>query len=227
MYAFSIDQYDARMSKELVQQKFEAAWEVFAMTCGSYLAPEASYQAWFAHYLISQFGIDRVAREPVVHIRNLPENEHTMTFGGKSEIRLDAVVTREPGIMMPHYANRLAKAVDGTGLGLLNHLDVISELKVAASQTNGLDFPEVKRDIYKLRMLFHARREEYGESKQPLAYLCVLDNHPKRKKFDKERLLSLAENIDSDLSVKVLYKSSENVPRLPENGRLYKWETHE
>lgn len=45
--------------------KFRAAGEVFARTCAAAVAPEATFQAWFAHYLISQFGIDRVAREPI------------------------------------------------------------------------------------------------------------------------------------------------------------------
>ena len=31
---------------ELVRTKFEAAWEVFAATCGRFLASEATYQAW-------------------------------------------------------------------------------------------------------------------------------------------------------------------------------------
>ena len=50
---------------EDVAAKFEAAWEVFARTCAHAVAPEATFQAWFAHYLISQFGSDRVAREPI------------------------------------------------------------------------------------------------------------------------------------------------------------------
>lgn len=52
---------------EDIDRKFRAAWKVFAETCVNTLVPEATYQAWFAHYLISQFGIDRVAREPNFH----------------------------------------------------------------------------------------------------------------------------------------------------------------
>ena len=47
---------------EDVAAKFEGAWDVFARTCANAIAPEATFQAWFAHYLISQFGIDRVAK---------------------------------------------------------------------------------------------------------------------------------------------------------------------
>ncbi|MGO2069007.1 hypothetical protein [Glutamicibacter arilaitensis] len=208
---------------ELIDQKFRAAWQVFAMTCGSYLAPEASYQAWFAHYLISQFGIDRVAREPVINIGNFSQNEYKVAFDGRLEVRLDAVVTSEPGIMMPHYANRLAKAADESGLGLLNHLDVISELKIAASAADGLDFPEVARDVHKLRMLLHARREKYGDQAGPKAYLCILDNHPKKKRFDKERVLKLAKHEDPCLDIEVLYQRTYEVPGLPPSGKLEKW----
>jgi hypothetical protein len=38
---------------EDVAKKFEAAWEVFTKTCAGAVAPEATFQAWFAHYLIS------------------------------------------------------------------------------------------------------------------------------------------------------------------------------
>jgi hypothetical protein len=44
---------------ENIDAKFRAAWEVFGRTCAGAVAPEATFQAWFAHYLISQFGIDR------------------------------------------------------------------------------------------------------------------------------------------------------------------------
>jgi len=36
---------------EDVDRKFRAAWRVFAETCADSVAPEATYQVWFAHYL--------------------------------------------------------------------------------------------------------------------------------------------------------------------------------
>jgi hypothetical protein len=48
-----------------IDAKFRAAWEVFARTCAAAVAPEATFQAWFAHYLLSQFGIDRAAPGPI------------------------------------------------------------------------------------------------------------------------------------------------------------------
>lgn len=57
---------------EDIAAKFTAAWEVFARTCSAAVAPEATFQAWFAHYLISQFGIDRVARWLQMKMRQGP-----------------------------------------------------------------------------------------------------------------------------------------------------------
>ena len=36
---------------EDVAAKLTAAWEVFARTCSAAVAPEATFQAWFAHHL--------------------------------------------------------------------------------------------------------------------------------------------------------------------------------
>ena len=97
-----------------------------------------------------------------------------------NHIRLDAVVTREPGVYLPHYANRMDRSADGTGLERLRHMAVISELKVTATQGEGQDHGEVARDAYKLSMLLdEMRRTGVPEDELPLAYLCVLDNHPK------------------------------------------------
>ena len=86
-----------------MEAKFVAAWEVFAQTCGQYLAPEATYQAWFAHYLISQFGVDRVAREPGIKHEHFREVRWRDKVKG-SHVRLDAVVTRAPGVHLPRYS---------------------------------------------------------------------------------------------------------------------------
>src|SRR5690606_14825029 len=88
---------------EPVARKFEAAWDVFAATCGQYIAPEATFQAWFAHYLISQFGIDRVGREPTIRIDPFMDSPWKEQLRGSGHARLDAVVTRTPGLQLPHY----------------------------------------------------------------------------------------------------------------------------
>ena len=166
---------------EPVGQKFEAAWNVFASSCGHLWANEASYQAWFAHYLIGQFGIDRVGREVIINER------YFLHTPGAGEVRPDAVVSREPGIMIPHYANSEARSSDKSGIGILKHLAVISELKVGASTAHGLQRRAILADVRKLGRLLEEHRRSSPDVAAPLAYVCVLDNHH-RQTFDLEAL---------------------------------------
>ena len=188
-------------SPEPVARKFQAAWVVFSRTCAPSAAPEATYQAWFAHYLISQFGIDRVAREPIFKHRDFSSEYRQLIPGG--EVKLDAVITRRPGIEMPHYAHRHGHA---SGIDLLSDLAVISELKVSSTQGEGLDHTEVCRDFWKLSMLLdEADRLDIAA---PLAFVCVLDNHP-RKRYNLEWLLDhrLAEPPADDRVVLLHYST--------------------
>jgi len=89
---------------EELAAKFEAAWLVFGQTCSHFVAPDATYQAWFAHYLISQFGIDWVAREPNFKHRHFTSRWAEHAPGG--EVKLNVVVTRQHGLALPHYAHR-------------------------------------------------------------------------------------------------------------------------
>lgn len=166
-------------STENVDRKLRAAWEVFGLTCGNVVANEATFQAWFAHYVISQFGIDRVAREPDIDLTHLTVDRSR--FSG-NQVRVDLVVTREPGVHLPHRA----LADDRTGITRLGGLAVVTELKVASTQGEGLDHTEVCKDFWKLSMLL-AELDARG-IEAPLAFVGVLDNHP-RKTFSFEHLL--------------------------------------
>ena len=159
---------------EDVAAKFEAAWEVFARTCANAVAPEATFQAWFAHYLISQFGIDRVAREPI--FKHLHANSKWQALVPGGEVKLDAVVMRTPGVNLPHYVLRPPDKDGGlTGMMTLADLAVISELKVAATAGGGLHHRQVAQDVYKLSMLLE--QAELRGIQPPLAYLGILDNN--------------------------------------------------
>lgn len=195
-------------NSESVDRKFRAAWNVFAQTCSEFWAPEAAYQAWFAHYLITQFGIDRVAREPIIKFAKFSDSPYKEFLRG-GEIKLDAVVTRQPGIVMPHYANGLARSADGSSLSLLNELAVISELKVAATQADGIIYREAAKDVYKLSMLL---QEQPAEHHRPLAFVCILDNHPKGEKFDRYHFESLLGQVPPHPDVHILYGES-GLPR--------------
>lgn len=201
---------------EQVANKFEAAWRVFAQTCGHFWAPEPSYQAWFAHYLISQFGIDRVAREPLIHIKPFSDSPLKAKVGG-GEVRPDVVVTRNPGIVMPHYANRLGKATDESGLGLLKELAVISELKVGATTQSGLSLKSLIRDVDKLSLLLAEFQLKHPGIAVPLAYVCVLDNHGS-KSFDPGVLQAYC---DAEApGIRLLTACADQRPSLVPEGRL-------
>ena len=43
--------------------RFERAWAKFGETCFQTVAPEATYQAWFAHFLMEEFDVLQVVRE--------------------------------------------------------------------------------------------------------------------------------------------------------------------
>lgn len=204
-------------SAEPVKVKFEAAWTVFAQTCGHFWAPEASFQAWFAHYLISQFGIDQVAREPIINITGFGANADLRARVGGGEVRLDAVVTKSPGIVMPHYANRIGKASDESGLGLLKELAVISELKVGATVQGGLKNVSLRRDVDKLLLLLDEYKAAHA-SEPPLAYLCVLDNHP-RKEHSEDQIKAYCETISGG-RIEVLHAAAASRPLLTADRRI-------
>ena len=194
-------------------QKFEAAWSVFAASCAHLWANEASYQAWFAHYLIGQFGIDRVGREIIIN------EKYFVHSPGIGEVRPDAVVAREPGIMIPHYANSEARSSDKSGIGILKHLSVISELKVGASTAGGLQRRSILADVIKLGRLLDEHSLSSPESAMPLAYVCVLDNHH-RKTFDLEALKAEVREGPYHRGVQLLASTANTKPTAPTGSAL-------
>lgn len=198
---------------EPIAQKFEAAWNVFAASCGHLWANEASYQAWFAHYLIGQFGIDRVGREAIIN------EQHFRHFPGAGEVRPDVVVARRPGIMIPHYANGMARSADASGIGILKHLAVISELKVGASTAGGLQRRTILADVAKLGRLLDEHALNAPEAEVPLAYVCVLDNHT-RKIFDGEALQTEVRQGGHHPRVRLITARATARPVAPQDGAV-------
>lgn len=182
--------------------KFKAAWDVFESTCARFVAPEPTYQAWFSHYLITQFGIDRVAREPKVKITDF--NSHWKAKVPRSEVVLDVVVMKVPGVHLPHYANKLDRSGDGSGLHRLGRMAIISELKVTATQGEGQVHQEVAQDVYKLSMLLEELTNAgVPDDALPLAYLCILDNHP-RKVYNRDLLTRRLSDLEPHPSVEII-----------------------
>lgn len=166
------------------RERLLAAWNEFGAACRDTIAPEATYQAWFAHFLIEQFGLLKVVREVDFGARHLHADDRP-DFAG-SDLRLDVCVLRsDEHVYLPH---RSALGDPSTpegyaahsGLGCLKDLTVITELKVAASVTNGLPYAQINRDARKLQAILTAGRDHplnAGHS-MPIAFMCVLDNHP-------------------------------------------------
>lgn len=195
---------------EDIAGKFIAAWGVFASTCAQFIAPEPTYQAWFAHYLISQFGIDRVAREPMVKKAAFTESAWKAKVVG-DHVRLDVVVMSRPGVHLPHYASSIDRATDGTGLERLRKMAVISELKVTATQGGGQSHTEVARDAYKLSMLLDELDRAAPGQPLPLAYFCVLDNHP-RKPYNESALQAHFDRLPHHPNVRLLIANDVKAP---------------
>lgn len=164
-------------------RRFLKAWTEFAENCAETVAPEATYQAWFAHFLIDQFGLLRVVREVDFGARHLAPDDR-LTFAGVN-LRLDVCVLRRAFVYLPHRsALGTRSTAEGnaarSGLLRLADLDIVSELKVASTVTKRLPYSAVVRDARKLQAILDAGRLLPGNqhSTMPLAYLCVLDNHP-------------------------------------------------
>jgi len=157
-------------------QLFREAWRSFCALAGSTRAPEATYQVWLAQALIDQFGRSRVAREPNFRHKRFVTPLKADVPG--STVFLDAVVTRADGIDMPHWVRR--EDPERGGIGLVGRLVAVSESKVAASTTDGLQQGSVRQDFAKLSMLLD-EADSHDDVAAPLAYVCVLDNHQSRK----------------------------------------------
>jgi hypothetical protein len=154
---------------------FRKAWHDFCATSGILRVPEATYQVWLAQALIEQFGHSRVAREP--NLRHKRFTSPLKADAPGSTVFLDAVVSADEGIEMPHWVRR--EDPERGGIGLVGRLAVVSELKVAASTLDGLKHGPIRQDLAKLSILLdEADRQKVSI---PLAYMCVLDNHASKR----------------------------------------------
>jgi hypothetical protein len=117
---------------------FRSAWTRFTQACSETVAPEATYQAWLAHFLIDATELLRVVREVDFGARQLLPDD-TKVFTG-SNLMVDITILGKPLVNLPRRA-ALARGTlpDGTPnpksrLQRLADFSVISELKVASSQ---------------------------------------------------------------------------------------------
>ena len=178
---------------------FEAAWRDFTTTCAQTVAPEATYQAWLAYFTIQRVGLLRVVREVDFGARHLGETARTRFRGGN--LMVDLLILRDPVVHLPRRA-ALAKQdlPDGqpnprSGLARLRDFSVITELKVSATQIEGLDYTEVVRDFEKLSAILDAARAQYPDQPLPAAYVGVFNNRL-RPRFDFDHLARRLAKVD-------------------------------
>lgn len=164
---------------------FEAAWHDLGSNCADTVAPEATYQAWLAHFLIQRLGVLHVVREVDFGAKYLGE-QAAVLFGGSS-LMVDILVLRQPVVQLPRRAALADETLPGgepnprSGLKRLGDFSVITELKVHSTQAEGLDQAQVIRDFLKLSALLNAAARAYPGNPLPVAYVGVLANHPTRR----------------------------------------------
>ena len=166
-------------------QLFEEAWRELTKTCANTIAPEATYQAWLAHFVIERLDLLRVVREVDFGTRHLGASaqEH---FKGTT-LMVDVLILREPIVNLPRRAALGQKLLPGgtpnprSGLARLKDFSVITELKVSATQMGGLDYGEVLQDFRKLSYILDAAEDQFPGQPLPAAFVGVFDNHPKRR----------------------------------------------
>ena len=196
---------------------FREAWAAFGAACYDTVAPEATYQAWVAHFVIERTALLRVVREVDFGARHLLGAD-TERFRGHN-LMVDITVLRKPLVNLPRRAAlRLGTIPDGTpdpasGLQRLADFSVISELKVASSQIGGLNPTGVLRDVRKLAALLDAAEHHYPKGRLPHGFVCVLDNHRTRR-VNVDRLRAAAAALGTRPDVQLLvYNETRGLPR--------------
>ena len=186
---------------------FEAAWDEFTRACAGTVAPEATYQAWLAHFMISRVGLLNVVREVDFGARHLRDTARARFGGGN--LMVDLLVLREPLVDLPRRSALARKDLpDGqpnprSGLARLKDFSVITELKVSATQIEGLDYTEVVRDFEKLSAILNAAEDQYQGAPLPAAYVGVFNNRTKPR-FNFEHLQRRLSSADVRPDVRLL-----------------------
>jgi len=96
---------------------------------------------------------------------------------------------------------------------VLRRLAVVSEVKVAATTGAGLDHTGVARDVWKLSLLLSEYQHVYPDEPVPLAFVCVLDNHPS-KTYSWDHLERVIDRVGKHPGVKLLSHSAGVRPAL-------------
>lgn len=193
--------------REAHARAFEQAWEDLGTLAADTIAPEATYQAWLAHLVIERLGLLHVVREVDFGVRHMGEAA-AARFGG-SNLMVDLLILREPVVALPRRAALAVKELpDGqpnpkSGLARLRDFTVVTELKVSATQSEGLDYGEVVRDFEKLSAILSAAEAQYPTHPLPLAYVGIFNNR-RKPRFNFDHLARRLDQVDIRPDIKLI-----------------------
>ncbi len=117
-------------------EAFETAWHEFTQTCADTVAPEATYQAWLAHFVIQKVDLLHVVREVDFGARHLGPEARTRF--PRSNLMVDLLVLRQPVVNLPRRTVLGGKNLpDGqpnprSGLGRVGNPGHRVQMRVAA-----------------------------------------------------------------------------------------------
>ncbi|MCX6433953.1 MAG: hypothetical protein NTX29_14670 [Actinobacteria bacterium] len=188
--------------------RFETAWNAFATACSDTVAPEATYQAWFAHFLMEHFDPLQVVREVDFGSKYLNESLEDLDRFPGSNLMLDVMILRDPMVDLPRRSTLGPRHSDVTpnprsGLCRLKRFTIISELKVGSSQGLGLGYRELVRDFHKLDAILRAVQRDHPEDPLPISVMCILDNNTSHR-LNRAHLDDLLEGASIRSPIRVL-----------------------
>ncbi len=202
-------------------KEFRIAWAEFAATCWDTVAPEATYQAWLAHFLMKRLGVLSVVREVDFGARHLgPRVAEGLQ---RHHLMLDVVVLRKPIVYLPRRSALTDPSLpDGSpnprsGLARLQDFSVVCELKVSSTRFEGHDYSEMVKDFLKLTAILNAAEKIYPKHQLPAACIGILGNHRTRR-FDLRHLMRrLSEHtVREDLEIAYADKNTSLSARVAE-----------
>jgi hypothetical protein len=133
-------------------------------------------------------------------------------------LMVDLLILREPVVNLPRRAALAQRNLsDGTlnprsGLARLADFSVITELKVSASQMEGLDYAEVLHDFRKLSAILDAAEAQFPYRPLPAAYVGLFGNRD-RPRFNLDLLASKIHEAGVRPDVKLLkFETTRDTP---------------
>ena len=175
---------DKEKELENFARRFEIATENFCRSCFDMRANEKAFQAWFASYVIQEFGLSRVYRE--IH---LEKNQLFQACGEKKDGRFnsfngnelfpDISISWRTNIDARHTVPREKSNLNQKVEDFLSEFAIVSEFKITSSTQDPTPRADIIKDIKKLMFISSVKKE--NEPIRMKTYLILLDNHETKR----------------------------------------------